>query len=163
VNPTSFLLVWSTLTLALLLTVLHLPADAPVLLGWLRPDWVAIVVLYWVMAIPQQVGMVTAWIAGILVDSVTGNLLGQHALGLVFIAWAGLTLHERLRMYSKVQQALIVLITVALAQLIDAAIENLSRGVPFSFMVLLPAVTSALAWPLVFLGLRALRRRFRVA
>lgn len=162
-NPTSFLLVWSTLVLALLLTVLHLPPGAPVMLGWLRPDWVAVVVLYWVMAIPRQVGMVTAWVAGILVDSATGNLLGQHALGLVFIAWAGLTLHERLRMYSKVQQALIVLITVALAQLIDAAIENLSRGVPFSFLVLLPAFTSALVWPPVFLALRALRRRFRVA
>lgn len=162
-RPISFLLVWFTLSVGLLLTVVHLPPDAPAVLGWMRPDWVALVLLYWVMAIPQQVGMGTAWAAGLLVDSVTGNLLGQHALALVFIAWAGLSLYERLRMYSQFQQAVIVFVTVALAQVLDAGIERVSRDASLTPWMLLPALVSALLWPPVFVLLRALRRRFGVA
>ena len=162
-RPMSFLLVWTSLTIALLLAVVRLPPDAPELLTWLRPDWVALVLLYWVMAIPQQVGMVTAWVAGLLVDSMTGNLLGQHALALVFIAWAGLSLYERLRMYSLLQQAVIVFVTVFLAQLLDAGIHSLTRDAPVSPLLVLPAFVSACCWPPVFLLLRALRRRFGVA
>lgn len=162
-RPISFLLVWTSLTIALVLAVVRLPPDAPELLAWMRPDWVALVLLYWVMAIPQQVGMVTAWVAGLFVDSMTGNLLGQHALALVFIAWAGLSLYERLRMYSLLQQAVIVFVTIALAQLLDAGIHSFTRDVPMSPLLLLPALVSALCWPPVFLLLRALRRRFGVA
>lgn len=159
----TFLLVWLTIGVALFLTALRLPPGAPDLLGWLRPDWVAMVLLYWIMALPHRVGMLTAWIAGLLVDSMSGNLLGQHAFGMVFIAWAGLTLYERLRMYSLPQQALIVFITVALAQVADQIIEILGRGAPWTPAVLLPALTSALLWPIVFTALRLLRRRFGLA
>jgi rod shape-determining protein MreD len=155
----TFVLVWATLGIALFLTALHLPPEAPAWLGWLRPDWVAMVVLYWVMALPHRVGMVTAWIAGLFVDAMTGNLLGQHALGMVFIAWAGLSLYERLRMYSLPQQAFIVFITVALSHGVGQVIEILARGAPWTPAVVLPAVVSALLWPLVFTALRALRRR----
>jgi rod shape-determining protein MreD len=163
VNPGTLLVVGGSLLLALLLTAVQLPPGFPDWLAWLRPDWVAIVILYWVIALPQQVGMTTAWIAGLLVDSITGNLLGQHALGLVIIAWAGLSLYERLRMYAMLQQAFIVFVTVALAQCIDMAIEIVARDARWSWGVLGPAVTSALLWPIAFDAQRALRRRFRIA
>lgn len=162
-NPGTPIVVGGSLLVALLLTAVQLPPGFPDWLGWLRPDWVAIVILYWVIALPQQVGMTTAWVAGLLVDSITGNLLGQHALGLVIIAWTGLSLYERLRMYATVQQAFIVFLTVALAQCIDMAIEIVARDARWSWGVLGPAVTSALLWPLAFDLQRALRRRFRIA
>ncbi len=157
------LVIWATLLLALLLTAARLPADVPELFSWLRPEWAAIVLLYWVMAVPQRVGMVTAWCVGILVDSLTGSLLGQHALGFVLIAFVGLSMYERLRMYSLLQQAFIVFVTIALARLIGFWVEALVRGVGWTPMILLPAVTSALLWPLAFTALRALRRKFRIA
>ena len=150
------------LLLAMVLTAVELPPGFPAWLGWLRPDWVALVVLYWVIAVPQQVGMVTAWLSGIVVDSITGNLLGQHALGLVLIAWAGLTLYERLRMYAALQQAFIVFLTVALAQSIDMAIEIVARDAVWTWWALLPALTSAVLWPFAFDLQRALRRRMRI-
>lgn len=162
-SPVTFIAVCGSLAFALLLTAVQLPPGFPEFLGWLRPDWVALVILYWVMAVPQQVGMTTAWIAGVLVDSITGNLLGQHALGLVIIAWTGLSLYERLRMYSTVQQAFIVFLTVAIAQCIDMAIEIVVRDARWTSWVLVPAVTTALLWPFAFDLQRALRRRFRIA
>jgi rod shape-determining protein MreD len=159
----TFVAVVGSLAVALLLTAVQLPPGFPAFLGWLRPDWVSLVILYWVIAVPQQVGMTTAWVAGVLVDSITGNLLGQHALGLVIIAWTGLSLYERLRMYSALQQAFIVFLTVAIAQCIDMAIEIVARDARWTSWVLAPAVTSALLWPFAFNLQRALRRRFRIA
>jgi len=157
------LVIWFTLLLALLLTAVRLPAGTPEILAWLRPEWGAIVLLYWVMAVPQQVGMLTAWVMGLLVDSLTGTLLGLHALGFVLVAFVGLSLYERLRMYSLFQQALIVFVAIALARLLGFWVDVLTRGTDWTLMILLPALTSALLWPLAFTALRALRRRFHIA
>jgi rod shape-determining protein MreD len=151
------------LLLALLLTAVRLPADTPELLSWLRPEWSAIVLLYWVMAVPQQVGMGTAWVLGLLVDSLTGSLLGLHALGFVLVAFVGLSLYERLRMYSLFQQAFIVFVAIGLARLLGFWVDVLTRGASWTPMILLPALTSALLWPMAFTALRALRRKFRIA
>ena len=72
--------------------------------------------------------MVSAWVAGLLVDSLTGSLLGQHALTYVLIAWAGLSLHQRLRMYSGVQQTLIVFLTVLGAEVLAALLLRAKTG-----------------------------------
>jgi rod shape-determining protein MreD len=159
----TFVAVWGTLLVALVLTVLHLPPGAAAWLAWVRPDWVAVILLYWVMAVPQQVGMGTAWLAGLLVDSVTGSLLGQHALALVFIAWAGLSLYQRLRMYSLLQQSSIVFATVLVAHCLDLWVESLLRGNAWTPLVLLPPLLSAMLWPPLFVALRALRRRLQIA
>jgi len=110
------------------------------------------------MTAPEAVGMVSAWIAGLLVDSVTGSLLGQHALTYVLIAWAGLSLHRRLRMYSLVQQALIVFLTVLGAEVLAALLLRLARGQAFSLALLWAPVVTALCWPLVYGALAPLRR-----
>jgi len=157
------LVIWATLLLALLLTAVRLPEGTPEILGWLRPEWSAIVLLYWVMAVPQQVGMLTAWVLGLLVDSLTGSLLGLHALGFVLVAFVGLSLYERLRMYSLLQQALIVFVAIGLSRLLGFWADVLTRGASWTPLILLPAFTSALMWPLAFTALRALRRRFRIA
>ncbi|MEY3661077.1 MAG: hypothetical protein RLZZ169_1903, partial [Pseudomonadota bacterium] len=64
-----------SLVFAGVLAVLPLP-------GWLelwRPDWVALVLVYWVIALPQRVGLLTAWLVGFLVDVLKGTLLGLNA------------------------------------------------------------------------------------
>lgn len=157
------LVIWSTLLVALLLTAVRLPVGTPEILGWLRPEWSAIVLLYWVMAVPQQVGMLTAWVLGLLVDSLVGSLLGLHALGFVLVAFVGLSLYERLRMYSLFQQSMIVFVAIALARLLGFWVDVLTRGAAWTPMVLLPAFTSALLWPVAFTALRGLRRGFRIA
>jgi len=155
--------VWATFVLALVASALHLPSGAPDALRWIQPDWTAMVLLYWVMAVPTRVGMGTAWVLGLLFDSLTGQLLGLHALLLVMVAYVGLVLYERLRMYSLLQQALIVLLTVLLARLVEAWVARVTAGAPWTPLVLVPAATSALLWPPVFLALRRLRRALGIA
>ena len=153
-----FLAFWLTLGVALVLTAVALPALAPPAFGWFRPQWAVLVLLFWVMTAPEAVGMVSAWVAGLLVDSLTGSLLGQHALTYVLIAWAGLSLHQRLRMYSVVQQALIVFLTVLGAEVLAALLLRLARGQALSFAMIWTPVVTALFWPLVYGALAPLRR-----
>jgi rod shape-determining protein MreD len=155
--------VWSTFVLALVLSALHLPAAAPDAMGWLQPNWVALVLLYWVMAVPARVGMGSAWLLGLLYDSLTGHVLGLHALLLVLVAYLGLVMYERLRMYSLLQQAMTVLVTLSLAGLLELWAGRVTSGAPLTPLALIPAVTSAVVWPGVFLALRRVRRAAGIA
>ena len=47
---------------------------------WLRPDFVALVVLYWVIEQPRRVGFTAAFVLGLLMDVAEGALLmGKRA------------------------------------------------------------------------------------
>ena len=72
------------------------------------------VLIYWVMALPYRVGIGSAWIVGIILDVLEGSVLGLNALGLVVIAYVTLNLHQRLRMFSALQQAGLVLALVGI-------------------------------------------------
>ena len=40
-----------------------------------RPHWVALILIYWNMALPQRVGLWSAFFIGLLVDTAQGTLL----------------------------------------------------------------------------------------
>ncbi|MCC6209033.1 MAG: rod shape-determining protein MreD [Gammaproteobacteria bacterium] len=143
---------------ALALTILPLP-------GWIaaiRPEWAVLVLIYWCMALPGRVGVGWAWVVGLLLDVLRGGLLGQHALSFALVAYVTLHLHQRIRVFPLWQQAVSVLILVLLHLLLQLWIKGISGNPPPAMSFLLPALSSMLLWPLMFLGLRRLRRRFRV-
>ncbi len=157
VHPHSWLIIIATFLAALAITL----SPVPVLLAPLRPDWVALVLIYWIIALPHRVGVGTAWLAGIFQDAATGTLLGQQALGLTVVAYLVLLLHQRIRNYPVWQQAIIVMVFIALFRVIGAWVLGVI-GRPADFSYWLPAITSMLAWPAVFLILRHIRRRYHV-
>ncbi len=147
-----------TLLVALWLSVLPLPDWAL----WWRPAWVAMVVLYWVLALPQRFGVGMAWLSGLLLDIVSGAQLGQNALALAILAYIVLLLYQRLRMFTRSQQAGLVFVLVGLNQLLGHWVQSLSGTVASNLYFLLPALVSALLWPWLFELLRRLRRGFAV-
>ena len=64
-----------TLLMALWLAIVPLPVWAQ----WGRPELVAMVLVYWVIALPERVGIGIAWVVGLLQDIMQGSPLGQHA------------------------------------------------------------------------------------
>ena len=153
-------LIPTTLIAALMLTMVPLPASvAP-----LRPDWVALVALYWAIALPDRFGVVIAWVAGLLLDVSTGALLGQHALGLVLIVAVAVNLHQRLRVSPLAQQALIVVVLLFVKQALVLWTSGLAGRAPANPWLYLSAPLTALVfWPLLFMILRDLRRRYRAS
>ena len=143
---------------AYVLAVLPLPQW----LLWARPEWVALAVIYWTIALPHRVGLATALLLGVGLDVLEGAVIGQNAFALVVVALLSLVLYQRLRVYSLVQQAGVVFVLIGINQLICQWVQNLEGvGAP-TLLFLLPAFSSALLWPVVLQILRGLRRHYRV-
>lgn len=148
----------ATFVLAYIFAVTPLP-------GWLagaRPEWLALTLVYWVIAVPHRVGVLTGLILGVLLDILEGAVLGQNALSLAVLAFLSATLYQRMRVYNLWQQAAMVFLLIGINQLICQWIQNLQGVTVQSLLFLLPAFTSALVWPVILHVLRALRRYYRV-
>ncbi|WP_447589385.1 rod shape-determining protein MreD [Aquipseudomonas campi] len=150
--------IWFSLALALLLSV----APMPEFMAIGRPLWVALLLTYWVLTVPSRVGMVTAWVFGLLSDVLNGTLLGQSALVLTLIIFLVLTLHRRLQMFPMWQQSLVLLVVFGLAQLVQLWLNALTGNRQPTLEFVFPAVVSALLWPWVYAVLRGVQQRFGV-
>jgi len=147
-----------TFVAALLLQMLPLPDWAQTL----RPDWVALVLIYWCIALPERIGVGIGWLAGLMLDVAHGALLGQNALALAVVAYLALRLHQRIRLFPLWQQAVSVLLLIALHLMLVFWIKGATGQSAETWAYWLPALTSMLVWPLLFIVLRGLRRTYRV-
>lgn len=152
----------ATVIIGMVLAVVPLPVFVPLELWYVRPDWVAMILVYWVIALPHRVGLFSAWVIGIAMDVLLGNFIGQHALSYVILAYIAVNLYQRLRMFSVWQQALVVFAMLGLNQLINFWVESIAGLADWSLWYLFPAFSGALLWPWVFLLLRGVRRRLGV-
>jgi len=135
----------------------------PLWLQWARPEWVALTMIYWAIALPHRVGILTGLALGVGLDALEGAALGQNAFALVVVALLCLTLYQRLRVFSLWQQAGTVFVLIGINQLVCQWVQNLDGVGARSLLFLLPAVSSALLWPLVLHLLRQVRRHYMVA
>jgi rod shape-determining protein MreD len=142
-----------------MLTAMPLPDWAAIL----RPFWVSMVLVYWCMALPQRVGIATGWLVGLLVDVLTGALLGQHAASLAIVAFMTLSAHQRIRVFPLGQQAMVVGLILAAHLAVILFVRVLTSAPPIGFEVLLPLLSSMILWPWLFIILRDVRRRFNVS
>ncbi len=143
---------------ALVLTVMPLPESW----RFVRPDWVAMVLIYWCLALPERVGVGSGWTAGLLLDTLTGTLLGQNAAGLAVVGYLTLRTHQRVRLNPAWQQALTVLIFLLVHQLVSFWI-NSSIGLPHpGWRYWLTPFIGALLWPPTQAALRSVQIGFGV-
>ena len=113
-------------------------------------------------ALPHRVGLLTAWLAGLVSDVLFGQLFGQNALVMTLVVWMVLLLYQRIRRFPLWQQSLVMLPVFGIAQMVLLWLNSLSGNRPPTLLFLLPAVVSAVLWPWVFSLLRGVRRRFHV-
>ena len=152
--------IWISLVLGLILAVMPMP----VFIETGRPLWLAMILAYWVLYAPLQVGLMTAWISGLGMDILHGSLLGQNALVLVVTVFLVQLLQQRLRAFPLWQQSLIILLVLGLTQLIQLWLYVLAGNRPPSTLLfLLPVLVSALLWPWLFAILRSIRLAARVS
>ncbi len=151
VIPLSFLM-------AFVLTLLPMPGWTV----WLRPAWVLMVLVYWIMVLPHRVNLGAAWLLGLFLDVLNGTLLGEHALALSVVAYMVVRMHMRLRMFPLLQQGLSIFSLVLLYQFILFCIQGFLGDLPKNWLFWCSPITSMFLWPWVFFIIRDLGRRFRV-
>ena len=128
-----------------------------------RPEWVPMVLIYWVMALPYRVGIGSAWCAGLILDILEGSVLGLNAIGLVIVAYVTSSIHLRFRMFSSIQQSGLVLVLLGINLFLSHWLKVITGYTAASdMMFIMGALTSAVLWPTLFQLLRQIRRGFEV-
>lgn len=145
--------------LALALAVFPIGRDN----GWLRPEFVPMLVIYWVMVLPQQSSLLSIWLVGCVQDLLEGVALGQHAMALMVVAYVCLLSYQRMRNYTLWHQTFFVFVIVGLHQLVDNWVHSLHGSASQTLVFILPAFTSALLWPMAWLVLEKVRQYYRVS
>ncbi len=127
-----------------------------------RPQWLIMAVIYWCIALPDRVGVIYAWLIGLVLDVATGALLGQNALAFAIVGYLAIKLHLRIRLFPIWQQALSILILVALYQIIILWVKGFTGQSSQNWFYWMASLSSMLLWPFVFTLLRGVRRFYRV-
>jgi rod shape-determining protein MreD len=152
------IIILSSFIIAYMLTSMPLPSWA---LNW-RPAWVAIVLIYWSLALPERVGIGIAWISGVFLDVQQGTVFGQNAITLTIIAYVIIKIHKRIRVFPLAQQALIVCSLLLFTQMLTLWFRAMMGFSPQDWTYWMPAFTSMIIWPWLFIILRDIRRKFHV-
>ncbi len=144
--------------MALMLMALPMPDWA----GIWRPAWVALVLIYWCMALPERIGIMVAFTLGIFLDVLSGTLLGQNALALSVVAFITLQFYQRVRVLPLWQQGVTVFGLAFIHQVLILWINGI-QGMPVSFSAYWASpLISMVLWPWIFVVLRDLRRKYQV-
>jgi rod shape-determining protein MreD len=123
-----------------------------------RPDWVAVVLLYWSLIEPRRYGLLSAFWLGIVLDALSGSLLGQHSLALLLIVYLSQRLYLRIRTFPASQVASLVIVLLALYQLVLFLIDGYARREVPLIERWAPVVTGGLLWLLVLVGVERTRQ-----
>ncbi|WP_067750740.1 rod shape-determining protein MreD [Orrella dioscoreae] len=143
VRPARGMFVWGTVLFVWLISLL------PWRLWPAAPDLLLLVLAFWCAHEPRRVGMMAAFVFGLLMDVHDARLLGEHALIYTLVAYGTIVLHRRLQRFDLFAQALHMMPVFVVAQLFGLALHAWLTGAwPGWHWTLGPAVTAAL-WPVV--------------
>ena len=137
--------VFFTVLVALIAQVMPLP-------DWLalvRPSFIGLVIIYWGIFAPHAGGIFAPWVAGLALDVFKGDVLGQNALAMALVAYITMTLHQRLRNQTLIQQSLFVFAVLTLNEAVIWGIEGWSGHAVSSAWRWIQPMIGAMLWPFV--------------
>lgn len=112
----------------------------------LRPEFVLLVLIYWMLRAPHLCNVGTAWMMGLLIDVSSGSLFGQNAMVYSLTAFAAVYYQRRLVLFNEFQQAFYVLLLLLLAQFALLILKLLSGASLPGWGYFLPSLSGILLW-----------------
>lgn len=159
IKPAGTGVIVASLAVAAWLTLLPWPD----MLSLLRPHWLVLVLIYWVLALPYRIGVFWGFFTGLFHDLLVGAVLGQHALAYSVVAWLVLATYRRIRVFPPLQQSLVVFLLTGVAVVVSYLVQDAAGRAHLSPLLMqLGALASALLWRPVYAALRTVRLRFLV-
>ncbi|MEZ5606451.1 MAG: rod shape-determining protein MreD [Burkholderiaceae bacterium] len=145
--------IWGSLLVALMLDLLPLGR----LPG--MPDFLAVVLVFWSIHQPRRVGLVAAFVFGLLLDVHQAARLGQHALAYTVLIYFAIMLHRRILWFGVPGQAVQLFPLFAAAHAITIVLRLMGgAALPGWSLLLAPVLEAALWWPVSVLLLAPQRR-----
>lgn len=147
--------IYIVLSFAIALILMILPQ--PSWMAEAKPQWVFVVLLFWLMHAPRKIGPTIAWFIGLYVDLLFGDVLGEHAL--IFVVFTYFVQHflRILQALPLWQQVLMIGISGLLNILIQIVFMKFNGVYLFNIHMLLPALANMIVWPWLYLICRDVR------
>lgn len=124
----------------------------------LRPDFMLVILIYWLLRAPYLCNITTAWIVGLIVDLSTGSLLGQHALAFTLTAFIALSFQRRLVLFSLIQISLFVLALLFFTRTVVLVLKLFAGNESQSWHYFWPIVSGLILWHIARLLFGSLAR-----
>jgi rod shape-determining protein MreD len=134
--------VYFTLLAALLLQLLPFSGI------WLqiKPDFLLLALLFWLLRAPSICNIGIAWTAGVLMDLISGDLFGQNALAYSLTAFLAVMYQRRLILFTVLQQSVYVFLLLFVNQLILLLLKSFSGSEYFGWTYFVPSFTGIMFW-----------------
>lgn len=118
----------------------------------LKPEFMLLVSIYWLLRAPYLFNIGTAWFAGLIIDLVSGGIFGQNALAYAITAFFAVHYQRRLALFNIWQQAGYVFALLILTQLMLFIFKLFSGGENPGWIYFLPSLTGILLWQMLILS-----------
>lgn len=119
-----------------------------------RPDFLLLVIIFWLIRAPNLCNIGTAWFVGLFVDLATGGTFGQYALAYTVTAFFAVIYQRRLVLFNGTQQLFYVFLLLITAQIILLILKTFAGAQSLGWAYFLPSITGVLLWKIaVMFGL----------
>ena len=151
----AMLVITITILIGLFLSLITLP------IGYYAPEWILLIAVYWSIAVPSNGKLLLAFICGIVVDIVYGQVLGISSLFYVILIYLILRLYNSLRYMTIAQQAVVLFLILIKQHLLVWAYYIIDSSIDYQALIV-GTLVSSVVWPLIYFTLRFTRRKFNI-
>ncbi len=151
---------WAMIPLSLLVALILTVEPSVPLYQHYAPQWLLLTVLYWCIREPNSVGLIVAWMAGLVLDVASVGLLGANALLFTLSAAVVLGLRQMLFFTGPIQQALFVAGLSAIYLLLSLWMQGGISDLTMLLHNLFRVASNLVAWPIILMVFHLLRRRY---
>ena len=152
-----FFAILLSLIFSVILTISTFP------LGSFSPDWTQLFLIYWILAVPLSIGLLSSWVVGLVLDVVLGSTLGINALMYTIISYLVFKIHHIARYITVFQQSIVIIVILLIKFTLVLWIDSILSINNYNISLYWSCLTSALCWPLVFYCLRVIRRKYNIS
>ena len=152
-------LIVMTLVISLTLQLVPVPFE------WrgFRPELVLLVLFYWVLALPQRIGVITALLVGLSIDFLDGLAIGAAGAGASVGSLIILLNYQRIRQFDSLQQTFLIGLVLAIVLLVTQRLHGLLGYTADGLEFLYSVPISMVLWIPIRNFLRKQRRSYEIA
>ena len=130
---------------------------------WLKPNFVVLLLIYWVVKAPKVVGIYFAFLLGIFIDLLMYRTLGITSLALCVVAYLTNLLRAKLSTFCLWQQALTIFLLIGFFQLILVWNYLFEGMAAFNIYFWLTIIANLIFWPILYFFMHNYQRFFNIS
>ena len=132
----------------ILLSIILMVMPVPDVLDQYRLPWLSMTVIFFSIFNISLIGIISVWFSGLILDIMTGGLMGENALILAVLSYLSYRFRFQIRVYPMWQIMTVVLILLSLGVLITLWIDGISGNMLFNIYDWINIGIAVLIWPI---------------